>query len=76
MNCPGQDTRYWRPGDIFEVPCCTCGKPVEFFKDESRRKCPHCGYRMKNPKLDLGCAEHCPYGPQCIGAMEEKRPPG
>jgi hypothetical protein len=31
---------------------------------------------MKNPKLDLGCAEHCPYGPQCIGATEEKRPPG
>jgi len=26
--CPGQDTRFWRPGDIFEVPCRRCGKRI------------------------------------------------
>ena len=25
MKCPGQDTRYWKPGDIFESPCPACG---------------------------------------------------
>jgi endogenous inhibitor of DNA gyrase (YacG/DUF329 family) len=69
MKCPGQDTRYWKPEDIFNVPCPACGKPVEFFKDDSSRKCPTCGYRFRNPRLDLGCAEWCPYAEQCLGEM-------
>lgn len=35
MKCPGQDSRYWKEGAIFEVDCPKCGKPVEFFKDWS-----------------------------------------
>jgi hypothetical protein len=75
MKCPGQDTRFWKPEDIFNVPCPACNKPVEFFKDDSSRKCSNCGYRFKNPRLDLGCAEYCPYGDQClaeIGAVPSK----
>ena len=68
MKCPGQDTRYWKPGDIFDWPCPACGKPVEFFKDESSRRCASCGYRVGNPRLDLGCAEWCPYGEKCLKA--------
>lgn len=34
MKCPGQDRRYWKPGDIFDVECPQCGNGVEFFKDE------------------------------------------
>ena len=71
MRCPGQDMRFWRPGDIFQIPCPKCGTTVEFFKDEVRRKC-RCGHEIVNPKLDLGCAEWCPYAEQCIGAVPEE----
>jgi len=71
MKCPGQDTRFWKPGDIFEVPCPVCGHLVEFFKDEGVRKCPNCGYKFKNPKIDLSCLEWCPYAKQCLGSLPE-----
>ncbi len=67
MKCPGQDTRYWDRDSLFDVPCPSCAKPVEFFKDDSLRRCPNCGYRFRNPRLDLGCAEWCPYAEQCLG---------
>lgn len=65
--CPGQDTRYWRPGDIFDVTCGSCGKVLEFFKDEATRKCPQCGTRIKNPHLALGCAQWCEHAKECLG---------
>jgi HD superfamily phosphohydrolase YqeK len=71
MKCPGQDMRYWKPGDIFNAKCPKCGGTVEFFKDEVRRKC-RCGHGVTNPKLDFGCAEWCPYAEQCIGAIPEE----
>ena len=69
MRCPGQDTQYWKPGDIFEAPCPVCGKPVEFFKDEGTRRCGSCGFKFKNPKLDLSCAEWCPQAGQCLADL-------
>jgi hypothetical protein len=71
MKCPGQDMRFWKPGDIFETPCPKCGGKVEFFKDEVRRKCG-CGHLMVNPKLDFGCAEWCQYAEQCTGKVPER----
>ena len=71
MKCPGQDMRFWRPGDIFDAPCPKCGRKVEFFKDEVRRKCC-CGHEIVNPKLDFGCAQWCPYAEQCIGTVPEE----
>jgi HD superfamily phosphohydrolase YqeK len=71
MKCPGQDMRFWKPGDIFVAPCPKCGRRVEFFKDEVRRKC-RCGHEIVNPKLDFGCAQWCPYGEQCVGAVPEE----
>ena len=59
MKCPGQDTQYWKPGAIFEEKCPECGAAVEFFKDDTTRKCPKCGHRFLNPKLDFGCAAYC-----------------
>lgn len=67
VKCPGQDQRYWKPEDIFEVPCSGCGKAIEFFKDEPKLKCRHCGHIVVNPKIDLGCAEWCQYAEQCLG---------
>jgi len=69
MKCPGQDSRYWKPGAIFEVKCPNCGGIVEFFKDDSARRCDHCGHRFVNPHLDFGCAAYCPYAEQCIGSL-------
>jgi len=65
--CPGQDTRYWRAGDIFEVPCGGCGNAVEFFKDDAARRCRACGRRVVNPRLSLGCAQWCEHAKECLG---------
>ena len=67
MKCPGLDKCFWKSEDIFEVPCPACGKSVEFFKDDVHRKCQNCGYKFKNPRLDLGCAKWCSYGKYCLG---------
>jgi predicted RNA-binding Zn-ribbon protein involved in translation (DUF1610 family) len=65
--CPGQDTRFWRPGDIFEETCAQCGAKVEFFKDEASRRCPRCGNRIQNARLSLGCAQWCEHAKECLG---------
>jgi len=66
VRCPGQDQRFWKPDDIFEVKCPACGGAVEFFKDEPKLKCRKCGQMVVNPKIDLGCAEWCQYAKQCL----------
>jgi len=65
--CPGQDTRYWRPEDVFEIPCGHCARAVEFFKDDVRRRCPGCGQIVQNPKITLGCAQWCEHAKACLG---------
>jgi len=65
--CPGQDTRFWRPDDIFEIPCGACGAEVEFFKDDVYRRCTSCGRRVANPKFNLGCAQWCEHAKECLG---------
>ena len=67
VRCPGQDQRFWKPEDIFEVKCPGCGTVVEFFKDEPKLTCRECGQLVANPKIDLGCAEWCQYAEQCLG---------
>jgi hypothetical protein len=76
MKCPGQDTRYWRPGDIFEVPCPQCGTMVEFCKDEPSRRCPSCRHRFVNPRLDLGCLQWCEHADDCLAGklIDDKDP--
>jgi len=69
MKCPGQDSRYWKPGAIFEAKCPKCGNEVEFFKDDTTRTCKRCGHRFLNPGMDFGCASYCQYAEQCIGNL-------
>ena len=69
MKCPGQDTLYWKPGAIFETQCPKCSATVEFFKDDTSRKCEKCGHRFVNPEMDFGCAAYCQYAEQCIGDL-------
>lgn len=70
MQCPGQDSRYWSGEDVFEVKCPKCGQTMEFFKDDSQRKCRNCGSKLLNPRIDFGCAAYCPHAEQCIGSMQ------
>ncbi len=73
MKCPGQDTRFWKPGDIFVAECPKCGAEIEFFKDDARRRCAWCGHMFYNPKIALGCAEWCQYAEKCVpDLMKEK----
>jgi hypothetical protein len=67
MKCPGQDSRFWGPEAISESTCPNCGGPIEFFKDESSRKCRKCGTKALNPKMDFGCAAYCRFAAQCLG---------
>lgn len=71
MKCPGQDTQFWDQNAIYEAPCPECGAMVEFFKDDTTRKC-RCGHRFVNPKMDFGCAAYCSFAEQCLGDL----PPG
>ena len=72
MKCPGQDTQYWNPDAIYEIRCPECDTPMEFFKDDTNRKCPGCGKRIVNPRMDFGCAAYCQYAEQCIGTLPEE----
>jgi len=69
MKCPGQDTQYWKPGAIYNEKCPKCGHTVEFFKDDTTRKCSSCGHRFVNPQMDFGCAAYCQYAEQCLGTL-------
>ncbi len=69
MKCPGQDSRFWKPGAIFETECPKCGTRVEFFKDDTMRRCKHCGHQFLNPGMDFGCASYCKYAEQCLGNL-------
>jgi len=72
MKCPGQDMQYWTDSAIFNVECPECRKMVEFYKDDTSRKCAHCGHRFVNPKMDFGCAAYCPFAEQCMGTLPEE----
>lgn len=70
LRCPGQDLMFYKPEDIYDVQCPSCGKPVEFWKDDARRTCG-CGHRFSNPKRDFGCLKHCDYAEDCMPEMFE-----
>lgn len=67
VRCPGQNTQFWGPGDVFEVRCSDCGKALEFFKDDSQRHCPGCGRVVFNPRMNFSCAQWCPSARDCLG---------
>ena len=69
MKCPGQDSRYWKPDAVSEAKCPECGNDVEFFKDDTTRRCKNCGHKFLNPSMDFGCASYCKYADQCIGNL-------
>lgn len=72
IKCPGQDQRFWKPDDIFEVKCPQCDRMIEFFKDEPKIKCRNCGQLVVNPKIDFGCAQWCQYADQCLSVSTKR----
>ena len=64
--------KYWKDDAIFEVNCPKCGKVIEFYKDDTTRKCRHCDHRLVNPKMDFGCASYCQFAEQCMGTLPEE----
>ncbi|MFC2069991.1 hypothetical protein ACFLTB_02300 [Chloroflexota bacterium] len=58
-KCTGGNTREWGFDAIFNVECPHCGYPVELFKDEITRNCPHCRETVVNPRKDYGCGQWC-----------------
>lgn len=73
IKCPGQDTRHWKPDDIFTLECPKCGTEIEFFKDDTRRRCAWCGHLFYNPKIELGCAEWCQYADKCVPELVKEK---
>ncbi|MFC1498393.1 hypothetical protein ACFLS1_08000 [Verrucomicrobiota bacterium] len=71
-KCPGQDPTRWKPEDITEILCPACGTSMEFWKDEPVRDCPKCKKHVRNPKLNLGCAEWCKFADDCLGTETKK----
>ncbi len=72
MRCPGQDMRYWKYDSIYEVKCPYCGASIEFFKDDSTKRCKNCGKQVPNPKMDFGCAAYCQFAEQCLGNLPQE----
>ena len=72
-KCPGQDTRYWKPEDIYELECPSCHTKVEFFKTDVVVKCPKCKKPIKNKRMNLGCAEWCPAAETCTGLDKDTK---
>ena len=67
-RCPGMNPQNWRPQDIFEQPCPSCGKPVEFWKDDVMRKCPGCSALIVNNRIDSTCMAWCDKAAECTGS--------
>jgi hypothetical protein len=64
--------KYWKDDAIFDVDCPKCGKSIEFYKDDTTRKCGGCSHRFVNPKMDFGCASYCQFAEQCMGTLPEE----
>ena len=64
--------RNWKPEDIFDVQCPFCGLEIEFWKDEPVRLCRGCGNELRNPRINLGCAQWCKSAKECLGQIPEE----
>ena len=69
QKCPGQMTN--RALDSVIVPCPECGRLVEFFTDEPKRRC-RCGTLLLRETLPQ-CANWCPAAAQCLGEAIDAR---
>ena len=69
-HCPGIKD-FVRPEEIIIRTCPSCSEEVEFFSDESERKCPGCG-RMLHREANQSCVSWCEYAEKCINDLKER----
>ena len=69
-KCPGMNPGFWRPKDVAENKCPSCGGIIEFWKDDIKRKCTECGLYVFNPKLETLCLSWCDRAVECLGNMD------
>jgi len=69
QKCPGQMAP--RELDSVLVTCPSCGREVEFFTDEPKRRC-RCGRLLTRESLPR-CAEWCPAAAMCLGEAVDVR---
>ena len=68
-RCPGMQAP--RNLDSVVVPCPDCGRLVEFFTDEPKRRC-RCGRLLLRESLPK-CADWCPAAAECLGEAIDLR---
>jgi len=68
-KCPGKLNI--RNLDSVVVPCPDCGRLVEFFTDEPKRRCC-CGKLLLQESLPR-CADWCPAAAECLGEAIDLR---
>lgn len=61
----------------YDLPCPSCGSLIEFFFDDTCRKCLKCNARVEKDYAhllkDYGCAAWCPEAEKCLGSDIYKR---
>lgn len=63
---------YFKPKDIKSHKCINCGKEIEFWKDDIKRKCPSCGHSNFNPNIGTTCLVWCKKAAECLGNEDIK----
>jgi predicted RNA-binding Zn-ribbon protein involved in translation (DUF1610 family) len=66
-RCPGMDPAHFKPEDIRMQECTSCGKDIEFWKDDVFLACPGCGARNTNARVQNTCLAWCKEAANCIG---------
>ena len=68
-KCPGQMTNRSLDSEIIKCP--SCGRDVEMFTDEPKRRC-RCGKLVLRESMPT-CAEWCPAAGLCLGEAIDPR---
>ena len=67
LKCPGMDPAFFKFEDIREFKCPHCGGLIEFWKNDVRLKCGHCGMDNFNPTIESSCLSYCKEAVKCLG---------
>jgi predicted RNA-binding Zn-ribbon protein involved in translation (DUF1610 family) len=61
------DPAHFKPGDISEQACTSCGAGMEFWKDDVFLVCQACGTRNASARVGSTCLAWCKEAASCVG---------
>jgi hypothetical protein len=61
------DPAHFKPEDIKEHSCISCGAELEFWKDDVKITCHECNHINFNPNLGNTCLCWCKSASICLG---------